>query len=192
MKRVFWLLALVLVLAQPGAAAENQGSVKIDLDTGELPVTNGAVTLYQVAEPAEEGYRVLDYYGGGTVRYQDAVSDNLAMYYSELAGSGRERLLDVDGQAVFTGLEPGLYLIRQTERTDGFYPFRPFLLCIPTKGQWDLKRSPAISPITTGCPRTADSGRLILGLWGMGLSALGLTLCAWPRKRKRQGKEVLD
>ena len=82
MKRVFWVLALVLVLTQPAAAAENQGSLKIDLDTGELPVTNGAVTLYQVGTPADEGYRVLDYYGGGTVRYQDAVSDNLAMYYS--------------------------------------------------------------------------------------------------------------
>ena len=85
-------------------------------------MTNGAVTLYQVGTPADEGYRVLDYYGGGTVRYQDAVSDNLAMYYSELAGSGRELLLDVDGQAVFSGLEAGLYLVRQTERTDGFYP----------------------------------------------------------------------
>lgn len=108
MKRVFWVLALVLVLTQPAAAAENQGSLKIDLDTGELPVTNGAVTLYQVGTPADEGYRVLDYYGGGTVRYQDAVSDNLAMYYSELAGSGRELLLDVDGQAVFSGLEAGV------------------------------------------------------------------------------------
>ena len=39
MKRVFWVLALVLVLTQPAAAAENQGSLKIDLDTGELPVT---------------------------------------------------------------------------------------------------------------------------------------------------------
>ena len=184
MKRVFWVLALVLALAQPAAAAENQGSLKIDLDTGELPVTNGAVTLYQVGTPADEGYRVLDYYGGGTVRYQDAVSDNLAMYYSELAGSGRELLLDVDGQAVFSGLEAGLYLVRQTERTDGFYPFRPFLLRLPTKGQWDLKRSPAISPIVSGCPRTADSGKLTLGLWGMGLSGLGLVLCVWPKKRK--------
>ena len=51
MKRVFWVLALVLVLTQPAAAAENQGSLKIDLDTGELPVTNGAVTLYQVGTP---------------------------------------------------------------------------------------------------------------------------------------------
>ena len=59
MKRVFWVLALVLVLTQPAAAAENQGSLKIDLDTGELPVTNGAVTLYQVGTPADEGYRVL-------------------------------------------------------------------------------------------------------------------------------------
>ena len=185
MKRVFWLLALVLVLAQPTAAAENRGSVKIDLDTGELPVTNGAVTLYQVAEPTDEGYRVLDYYGGGTVRYQDAVSENLAMYFSELADAGRELLLDVDGQAVFTGLEAGLYLVRQTERTDGFYPFRPFLLRLPTKGQWDLKRTPAISPITTGCPQTADSGKLTIGLWGMGLSGLGLVLCAWPKKRER-------
>ena len=47
MKRVFWVLTLVLVLTQPAAAAENQGSLKIDLDTGELPVTNGAVTLYR-------------------------------------------------------------------------------------------------------------------------------------------------
>lgn len=184
MKRMLILLAAVLLLSQPVAASENRGTLKIDLDTGELPVTNGAVTVYRVGVPNEEGYRMLDVYGGGTVRYQDAVSDNLAMYLAELAMSGRELLLDVDGQAVFGGLEEGLYLVRQTQRTDGFYPFRAFLLRMPTKGQWDLSRAPGISPIIAGeCPKTADEGKLTAGLWGMRLSALGLALCAFLRRR---------
>lgn len=98
------LAAVALTLSIQVRASEVRGSLEVRLDAGELPVTNGAVTVYLVGIPSEEGYRVLDRFGGGVIRREDAGSDHLALYLSELSGSGRELLLDVDGRAVFSNL----------------------------------------------------------------------------------------
>ena len=55
-------MVLALVLSQPVKGAEMRGSVEIKLDAGELPVTNGAVTMYLVGIPVVGGYRLLDSY----------------------------------------------------------------------------------------------------------------------------------
>lgn len=185
MKRMILPFVLVLALSLPAAASEIRGSVEVQLDAGELPVTNGAVTVYPVGIPSEDGYRVLDRYGGGTVRWQDVTSGHLAGYFSELAGGGKQLLLDVDGKVVFTGLEEGLYLVKQTERMDGFYPFQAFLVQIPTDGQWDLRETPVVLPITLEPPQTGDGFRLPLALFGMTLSGLSLAFCCFLEK---QGK----
>lgn len=185
MKRMILPFVLVLALSLPAAASEIRGSVEVQLDAGELPVTNGAVTLYHVGIPSEDGYRLLDRFGGGTVRADDVTSGHLAGYLSELAGGGRQLLLDVDGKVVFTGLEEGLYLVKQTERMDGFYPFRAFLMEIPTDGQWDLRETPVVLPITLEPPQTGDGFRLPLALFGMTLSGLSLAFCCFLEK---QGK----
>ena len=94
--------AAVLALSITAGASETGCSVEVKLDAGELPVTNGAVTLYRVGIPTDGGYRLLDRYGGGVVRSEDISSGNLARWLSELADSGREQLLDVEGRVVFS------------------------------------------------------------------------------------------
>ena len=186
MKRMILpFVLLVLALNLPAAASEIRGSVEVRLDAGELPVTNGAVTVYLVGIPSEDGYRVLDRYGGGTIRVEDVTSGYLAGYLSELAGGGKQLLLDVDGKGVFSGLEEGLYLVKQTERMDGFYPFRAFLVRIPTDGQWDLWETPAILPITMEPPQTGDAAYVTLAAGGVILSGLGLAFCRFWEKRGR-------
>lgn len=189
MKRVILVLLLLPVLCLPAAASEVRGTLEIKLDAGELPVTNGAVALYRVGIPDEEGYRVLDRYGGGIIRREDAGSGHLALYLSELAGGGRELLLDVDGRVVFSNLEEGLYLVKQTERMDGFYPFRACLVSIPTNGQWDLSLAPTTVPITMDSPQTGDGMRLTLGAAGMVLSGLGLAACGILEKPGKSREE---
>ena len=51
MRKAMWLLCLAVSLiarVPVAAAAENLGSIQIKLEAGDLAVTNGAVTLYQV------------------------------------------------------------------------------------------------------------------------------------------------
>ena len=187
MKRgIMVLLGMVLALglSQPAKGAEMRGSVEIKLDAGELPVTNGAVTMYLVGVPDEGGYRLLDRYGGGVVRSEDVHSGNLAYWLRELAGSGKELLLDVDGRVVFSGVEEGLYLLVQTQRMDGFYPFRAFLAEVPAGNQWTRRYEPAVMPITDEPPCTGDM-TLPLAILSMALSGGGLVCCGlWNRKKR--------
>ena len=179
------LTAAVLTLSMPARASEPRGSVEIRLDAGELPVTNGAVTMYLVGLPMGDGYRLLDRYGGGVVRGEDTGSGNLAYWLGELADGGKELLLDVDGRVVFSGVEAGLYLVVQTRRMDGFYPFRPFLTEVPSAVGWTQRYEPEIRPITDEPPGTGDL-TVYLGVLGMALSGGGLVCCGiWDRKRKK-------
>jgi len=63
MRKAVWLLCIAacLIAAAPVAvAAENRGSIQVKLEAGDLAVTNGAVTLYQVGIKVEDGYRITE------------------------------------------------------------------------------------------------------------------------------------
>ena len=181
MRKVMWLVCVtvwVFSLSTVASAAENRGSIRIKLEVGDLPVINGAVTLYQVGIKMEEGYRITDGFGGGIVRQCDADSEKLAQWLAESAEeAGMSMLLDADGNTVFSELEEGLYMLVQTERMDGFYPIYPVLLTIPQEESWDLLIHKAPVPVVTELPKTGQSPIPFLGAMGMVLSAAGLLLC---------------
>ena len=188
MGKTVWLIcmAILLLAGVPAAAAtEYFGSVQVTLNAGDLAVTNGAVTLYQVGIPTEEGYRITEAFGGGIVKNADADSDKLAQWLAETAGEcGMTMLLDADGNAIFSDLEDGLYMLVQTERMDGFYPINPILLTIP-EGEYrniQIQRSPV--PVVTEIPKTGQSPIPFLGILGMILSSAGLLLCVRKEKMK--------
>ena len=186
MRKILWLLCIpvCLCLAVPVAAAETRGSVQVQLEAGDLAVTNGAVTLYQVGIKAEEGYRITEGFGGGIIRQDDADSDTLAMWLAESAGeAGMTMLLDADGTAVFSELEEGLYMLIQTERMDGFYPIHPVLLTIPQESNWDVQILRQPVPVVTEIPKTGQSPIPLLGILGMILSAAGLFICAGKERK---------
>ena len=187
MRRMLWLLLLpVLLMTVPRAeAAEALGSIQVRLDAGDLAVTNGAVTLYQVGTRVEEGYRIHKNYGGGIVRLEDANSENLAQWLAESAGEeGKTILLDADGNGVFFDVEEGLYLLVQTQQMDGFYPILPILLTMPQEGSWDVLEYRKPAPIVTEIPKTGQTPIPYFGVLGMILSGTGLVLCA-KKQRKR-------
>jgi len=187
MRKVICLLALLCVLsAQEVSAAETTGSIQIRLDAGDLAVTNGAVTLYQVGTRVEEGYRIAGDFGGGIIRLEDADSENLAQWLAETAGqTGTTLLLDADGNAVFSDLPEGLYLLVQTERMDGFYPILPALLTVPREGSWDLQEYRQPVPVVTEIPKTGQTMIPYFGLLGMLMSGSGLVLC-WKSQKNRK------
>ncbi len=186
MRKILVFLMLLAILTVPSAAAaENRGSIQIQLDAGDLAVTNGAVTLYQVGTRVEEGYRIAEGFGGGIVRQEDADSENLAQWLAESAGkNGVTMLLDADGNAVFSDLEEGLYMLVQTQWMDGFYPIRPMLLTVPREGNWDVLEYRNPVPIITEIPKTGQTSLPYFGVMGMIISGSGLILCA-KKQRKR-------
>ena len=147
-------------------------------------VTNGAVKLYQVAQQGPEGYLVSDSFGGGLVKPEDALSSSLAQWLAQTAEDGGiTRLLDADGCAEFSRLPDGLYLVVQSEKMDGFYPFEPFLVTIPMDGERDIQVSPPVFPIVAESPATGQDMQPFLGVAGMVVSGLGLALCAMGKRK---------
>lgn len=186
MRKIIWLLCLAacLLVATPVAAAEYRGSIQLKLEAGDLAVTNGTVTLYQVGTRVEEGYRITEDFGGGIVRREDADSDKLAQWLAETAdANGTSLLLDADGNAVFSDLQEGLYMLVQTQRMDGFYPIHPILLTIPKEDSWHVQIVREPVPIVTEIPQTGQSPIPFLGILGMLFSSIGLLLCV--RKNKK-------
>lgn len=188
MRRMVWLLGVMLVLiwAPSASAAVNRGSIQIRLDAGDLAVTNGALTLYQVGIRVEDGYRLTEGFGGGIVRLEDTTSENLAQWLAESAAeSGVTMLLDADGNAVFPDLEEGLYMLVQTERMDGFYPILPMLLTVPRNGAWAVQEYRNPVPIVTEIPKTGQTMIPYFGVLGMFLSGSGLLLCVKKQRKRR-------
>lgn len=187
MRKMLLLLcvaACLLAAAPVAAAMEPRGSIRLRLDAGDLAVTNGAVTLYQVGIRTEEGYRITEGFGGGIVRQEDADSRTLAQWLAESAEeAGWTMLLDADGNAVFPELEEGLYMLVQTQRMDGFYPIQPILLRIPEANRWNIEIDRKPVPVVTEIPKTGQSPIPFLGVLGMILSGGGLLLCAVKNRK---------
>ena len=183
---MFLAVWLLLMLSITASAAGQGGSLWVRLDVGELPVTNGAFTLYRVGSKISDGYRIEENYGGGFVLGEDALSPHLAQWLNGMEDKkGNTILMDVDGNAVFTDLDEGLYLLVQTEKTDGFYPMQPLLLTIPRDGREDVSLHLEPLPMVAEAPPTGQNLSPVIGLAGMALSLAGLVLCTgWDRKRR--------
>jgi len=165
-------------------AVQHGGVIRVSLNVGELPVTNGALRLHCVGKSTDQGYRLGEIYGGGIIRKEDADSLYLAQWLAESAGdTGKVINLDVDGNVSFTDLEPGLYLIMQTEPTDGFYPIAPILVAVPGEGEQVIQVYPQTNPIMIENPQTGQPIAPVLGAVGMVVSGAGLYLLV-DRKRK--------
>lgn len=177
--------AVVLSVSIPAEAMQWEGTIQVSLDAGELPVTNGAVTLYQAGVPVDGGYRLLEAFGGGLVKKEDACSDTLAQWLAEAAGEdGKTVYLDVEGDVTFTNLQDGLYLVVQTERMDGFHVIAPFLTELgPENGRW-VHAQPKTEPIIWENPQTGQPIMPLLGAMGMVVSGVALYLCVDSRRKK--------
>ena len=185
MRKAYRLLLLLLLLPVLAAgAAEGRCSIRLKLEVGDLPVINGAFTAYRVGIPISDGYRIEESWGGGFVRKEDATSPHLAQWLNTVEKQpGIRILLDADGNAVFSDLLPGLYLLEQTERTDGFYPIQPLLLTVSE--EWGREMSIHLEPlpIVADAPPTGQNPMPFIGFLGLLISVTGLVFCTeWKRR----------
>ena len=181
--KTLYVSLLLMVLSMAASAAENGGSLWVKLNVGDLPVINGALTLYRVGTPISDGYRIGEEFGGGFVREADADSQHLAQWLISMEGKqGDTVLMDADGNAVFSDLEDGLYLLAQTERMDGFYPVHPLLLTIPNGGKRDVSLWLEPLPMVADAPPTGQDPTPYLGIIGLIISLAGLTFCTGGKR----------
>lgn len=177
MLRGFWnavFLLCVILAAAPAASAAETGSILVE-------TTGGTVALYRVGEINGQAFVLDEGYGGGLLTLEEILSPNLARWLLGQAKSGTIKAPDICGKALFSDLEPGLYLLSQRTAPPGSNPFAPILLPIPWDGEiWDVSIAPDEQyqmPIT-GDPHPC--GSWILGII---LSAMGLVICIHYGKR---------
>lgn len=182
---VFCAAVLLMGTCIQAAAASETGTIRVALRTWGGTVSSGAVTLYKAGESVPGGYRLCDCFGGGFLAEEDAMSGALARYLAEEAGQeGTTRLLDADGCTEFTGLEEGLYLLVQSEETEGYYAMTPFLVALPYEGEWIVEAAPKMRRLPEEQPQTGQHPAPILAAMGLVLSGVGLVLCADRKHRK--------
>lgn len=177
------IAALAVTLGMAGRCFATQtGSMRVSLGREEEVTEGGSVAIYQVGLPISGGYRLNEAFGGGVVALEDVYSVALAAWLAEQADSGGTKLLlDADGNADFTGLTEGLYLLVQEEQVPGYYPMAPFLVEIPYLGMWDVEADPKEQRLGEPSPKTGQSSVLIVACGGLMLSGLAIALLARQR-----------
>lgn len=183
-KAGIWIFtaAVALSLAVPARAAELQGEISVEVDSGLTDVTTRRLVLYRVGDETEGGYRITEEFGGGLVLYEDAFSPHLARMLSENQGnSGTFRMVDAANCALFTSVEPGLYLLVE----EGDDPMiLPYMTAMPQNDRWQVQAYPAVRYYATENPRMGQHPGPILGAFGMVFSGIGLAVCASVKRKK--------
>ena len=179
------LLACLLAagaLAVPVQAAQ-KGTIRVTMDYG-FTGPQAAVELQCVGEPAQGDYRLGEAFGGGIVRREDVHGPELAQWLAQRSGEGERLLLDADGNADFTDLDQGLYLLTQVEAPEGWSCADPVLVPMPLDGQWQVQARPKTAELLTESPRTGQHPAPLLGAMGLVLSGTGLYFCLEKLRKK--------
>ncbi len=172
---------LVMGLAVPARAVQT-GTIEVSIESGLTDVTARRLVLYRVGEKAAEGYRITEEYGGGLVLDKDAMSPHLARMLAETDGfSGRFQVVDGDNTAVFSTVEPGLYMLKE----EGDEPIiLPCMTAVPQGDSWQVSAYPAVKYYAPENPSTGQHPGPLLGAIGMVASSIGLAVCAGVRRKK--------
>ena len=166
MKKRLLLLVLLLVLLNcllmPAYAheipdPEQKGSICLSMDWKGEPMDGGSLTLYRVGDIAESDgdytFTLVEALKG-TGLTLDNVSDlALAQKLADAAKALTPITAEIkNGKVLFDDLEPGLYVVTQSEKqaTSGFLPTQPFLISLPRWEEdgyvYDLTAYPKVSP----------------------------------------------
>lgn len=184
-----------------------KGTITMEMKYNGSPVTGGMLAAYRVARIAEADgnyrFEALAPYEVQELRQEDLNTPELAAAFAgQVSGGEIAPTSSESGLIRFENLEPGLYLIVQTEASDGFDPLQPFLVTIPmnedghyvydvtAEGKFQLHQEPKptapTSPTEPGLPQTGQLNWPIpvLTVLGLGLFSAGWALCFGRRKEE--------
>ena len=177
-----WALVAVCDFGLNTRAAEMTGRITVQPQWCGEPVQGGVVSVVHVGEETSQGYALTDGLANWNV---EAGELDDRQWIAWLAQHRRkEEIISSVGEegAVFEELDPGVYLIRCMEQINGNTSFLPFLMTVPSEGNWDLAANPKL--LYSGeSPRTGDRPAPIIGAMGIGLSAAILMVLVDEHKK---------
>ena len=139
------LWALCMLPAVSYGVALGKGDLTIAMKYGNTSLTGLNIAIYQVADITETGgkleYTLTSAFSGSKVTFNDlsteaniAISAKLDTYASaNQIPMTANKVTDNSGNAEFTGLNAGLYLVTYADRSKEAYVITPFLVSIPTQ-----------------------------------------------------------
>ena len=205
------LLALLFLLALPLSAAAHavpdesrngHCSITISMTYKGKAVRGGTLALYKVGDVAEDdgnySFVPVEEIQADIPEFGDIESPDLAGRLAELKGkltpvTSDPVTVDRDGNATFSDLTFGLYLVVQKTAAPGYGKTAPFLVSVPylyadeyqydvtSQPKTDLEREvkPTAPPSTGGWNQLPQTGQLwwpvpVLACAGLGCIAVGL------------------
>lgn len=192
------------------------GSVTFLMDFDGMPLDGGSLTMYRVGEIAEHdgnyGFICVQEIEG--ISLDDLNDPGLAAELADAAetdGLEARTVPIAQGKAVFSDLQPGLYVVIQYpgEEVPGYAPIDPFLMSLPRWQDdgyaYDLTASPKVplvpepteptvptEPTDPTDPWLPQTGQLnwpipLMAVSGLALFMAGCILC-FGRKKERYEK----
>ena len=210
------LIVLLLVGSLTFTATEipDNGTITFRLDWEGQPLTGGTLTMYRVGDLVENDGN----YSFAAVPALPGVAlddlDDPALAAALVAAADNVELESItasveNGEAVFTDVAPGLYVVAQKKAAAGFLPLSPFFISMPRfrdgTYEYEITADPKVSlePEPTEPPQTKptepkppvptlpQTGQLnwpvpILAAAGFGLFLTGGLLCSGRKKEKHE------
>ena len=200
------LLALLFLLALPLSAAAHavpdesrngHCSITVSMTYKGKAVRGGTLALYKVGDVAEDdgnySFVPVEEIQADIPEFGDIESPDLAGRLAELKGKLTPVTVDRDGNATFSDLTFGLYLVVQKTAAPGYGKTAPFLVSVPylyrdeyqydvtSQPKTDLEREvkPTAPPSPGGGKKLPQTGQLwwpvpVLACAGLGCIAVGL------------------
>lgn len=177
-RKIIMILSFMWLLLIPVSAA---GTI-LTVDLGEYGemLLDAKLTLYQVAEEKpEEIVLVGDFTGSGVSLTQENLpyaAELLADFARERNLIGEDRRIGRTGAVRYEGLEPGIYLVMQHEKTPDDLTIIPFLIHIgPDQAEltaYPKVTAPSVILEAPDLPQTGQISWPIPVLLGLGLVIL--------------------
>ena len=208
-------MTFVTAYAHEVPDGNRKGAITVKMEYDGKAVTGGTLTAYRVGRLRESNgnysFGKTDATAAFTGSYEDITSaelaESVAAFVEENKVPAYGTAKNQNGKAVFSDLELGLYLIVQTDASEGYEPLVPFLISVPmnedghyvyevsAEGKFQLEQeqepdTPAAPSVPSG-PTLPQTGQLN---WPIPvLAALGLCLFSvgWALRfgRKKNGYE---
>ena len=210
----FFLLHMASVIAYAHEVPDEnrKGTVTVEMEYDGKAVAGGTLTAYRVGQIQEYdgnySFAETDAMAAFTGSYEDVASAELAesiaafVEGNQLSAYGTAK--NQNGKAVFTDLELGLYLIVQTEASEGYEPLKPFLVAVPmnegghyvyevsAEGKFQLhQKLKPTTPTTPSEPTLPQTGQLKWPIPVLVVLGLSLFSAGWVLRfgRKKNGYE---
>lgn len=180
----FWLLVFLLLISVNVKASEidfkKLGKVEITLkEKVENKLIDGAeLTIYKVADAKEDNHNLVFEYveelKSCEVSLKNLKEENLSEEINKCVSDkvvGKSKVTE-NGKVTFDNLELGLYLVRQTNKVDGYSKISPYLVMVPVSNdsKWNYE---VVSNPKTDIIRVMDLS--VKKVWATSVSNVNLS-----------------